>query len=132
MVGDPSGKTQERPLLPEETLRANVEAIRTQLAKFLDFSPGRSSALLLNNYDWMSRFGYLEFLREVGKHFPVNVMLAKDSVRLRLEPERCRSQLHRIQLHVASGLRLCLPLSALWLRTSNWRQRSVGEHHRRY
>jgi tyrosyl-tRNA synthetase len=85
MVGDPSGKTQERPLLPEETLRANVEAIRTQLAKFLDFSPGRSSALLLNNYDWMSRFGYLEFLREVGKHFPVNVMLAKDSVRLRLE-----------------------------------------------
>ncbi len=85
MVGDPSGKTQERPLLPEETLRSNVEAIRRQLERFLDFSSGPCAALLVNNYDWMSRFGYLQFLREVGKHFPVNVMLAKDSVRSRLE-----------------------------------------------
>lgn len=85
MVGDPSGKTQERPLLPEEALRANVEAIRRQLERFLDFSAGPQGALLVNNYDWMSRFGYLQFLREVGKHFPVNVMLAKDSVRTRLE-----------------------------------------------
>ncbi len=85
MVGDPSGKSQERPLLALDVLRANVEAIRQQLAKFLDFSCGSSSALLVNNYDWMGRIGYLEFLREVGKHFPVNVMLAKDSVRMRLE-----------------------------------------------
>jgi tyrosyl-tRNA synthetase len=85
MVGDPSGKSQERPLLPEEVLQANVESIRRQLERFLDFSPGPCSAILVNNYDWMSRFGYLQFLREVGKHFPVNVMLSKDSVRLRLE-----------------------------------------------
>ncbi|MCS7238964.1 MAG: tyrosine--tRNA ligase [Thermoguttaceae bacterium] len=85
MVGDPSGKTQERPLLPEETLRANVGAIQRQLERFLDFSPGTASAILVNNYEWMSRFGYLQFLREVGKHFPVNVMLSKDCVRSRLE-----------------------------------------------
>lgn len=85
MVGDPSGKSQERPLLPEEVLQANVEAIRRQLERFLDFSPGSCSAVLVNNYEWMSRFGYLQFLREVGKHFPVNVMLSKDSVRIRLE-----------------------------------------------
>lgn len=85
MVGDPSGKTQERPLLPEETLQANVNAIRRQLERFLDFTAGPGGAILVNNYDWMSRFGFLQFLREVGKHVPVNVMLSKESVRNRLE-----------------------------------------------
>ncbi len=85
MIGDPSGKSEERNLLSVETLRANVAGMEAQLRRFLDFDCGDNSALLVNNYDWMGRFGYLEFLRDVGKHFPVNVMLAKDSVRNRLE-----------------------------------------------
>jgi tyrosyl-tRNA synthetase len=85
MIGDPSGKSEERKLLSPGALRANLEGITPQLKKFLDFDVGDRSAVLVNNYDWMGQFGYLEFLRDVGKHFPVNVMLAKDSVRSRLE-----------------------------------------------
>jgi tyrosyl-tRNA synthetase len=85
MIGDPSGKNEERNLLSPETLRANVAGMASQLRRFLDFDCGASSAVLVNNYDWMDKFGYLEFLRDVGKHFPVNVMLTKDSVRSRLE-----------------------------------------------
>ena len=85
MIGDPSGKSEERTLLSVEALRANVAGIQTQLRRFLDFDCGPGSALLVNNYDWMGKFGYLEFLRDVGKHFPVGVMLTKDSVRSRLE-----------------------------------------------
>jgi tyrosyl-tRNA synthetase len=85
MIGDPSGKSEERNLLSVEALRANVAGIQTQLRRFLDFDCGPGSALLVNNYDWMGKFGFLEFLRDVGKHFPVGVMLAKDSVRSRLE-----------------------------------------------
>lgn len=84
MIGDPSGKSEERNLLSVEVLRENVAAIRTQFERFLDFDCGQSSALLVDNYDWMSRFGYLEFLRDVGKHFPLSVMLTKDSVKSRL------------------------------------------------
>jgi tyrosyl-tRNA synthetase len=88
MVGDPTGKTDERKLLDEETLRANVAGIRSQLERFIDFGDGSASgsdALLVNNFDWMGPITYLEFLRDVGKHFPVNVMLSKDSVKGRLE-----------------------------------------------
>jgi len=85
MIGDPSGKSEERQLLSEETLRANVAAMQVQMRRFLDFDDPRCGAVLVNNYDWVGRFGYLEFLRDVGKHFPVNVMLTKDSVRSRLE-----------------------------------------------
>jgi tyrosyl-tRNA synthetase len=85
MIGDPSGKSEERNLLSIDALRANVAGMRTQIERFLDFDRGASSALLLNNFDWMSRFSYLDFLRDIGKNFPVNVMLAKDSVRSRLE-----------------------------------------------
>jgi tyrosyl-tRNA synthetase len=85
MIGDPSGKNEERSLLGLEVLRANTAAIERQLRRFLDFQCGANSALLLNNYDWMGKWPYLDFLRDVGKHFPVNVMLAKDSVRMRLE-----------------------------------------------
>ncbi|MCE9526695.1 MAG: tyrosine--tRNA ligase [Planctomycetales bacterium] len=86
MIGDPSGKSEERNLLSVEQLRANVEGIGKQLEQFLDFS-GSSGARLLNNFDWMGKFSYLDFLRDVGKHFPVNVMLAKDSVSSRIERE---------------------------------------------
>jgi len=85
MIGDPSGKSEERKLLSVETLRANVAGMEVQLRRFLDFDAGPQSALMVNNYDWMGRFGFLEFLRDIGKHFPVNVMLTKDSVRSRLE-----------------------------------------------
>ncbi len=87
MIGDPSGKSEERNLLSADALQANVRAIEGQIRSFLDFESGDTSALLVNNYDWMSRFSYLDFLRQVGKNFPVNVMLAKDSVRARLERE---------------------------------------------
>ncbi len=85
MIGDPSGKSEERNLLSLDVLRGNVESIGGQLRRFLDFDAGPHAALLVNNYDWTAPFGYLEFLRDVGKHFPVSVMLAKDSVRSRLE-----------------------------------------------
>ncbi|HUT11104.1 MAG TPA: tyrosine--tRNA ligase [Thermoguttaceae bacterium] len=85
MVGDPSGKSEERNLLSVEVLRANVAAVGEQLACFLDFDCGENSALLVNNFDWMGEFGYLDFLRDIGKHFPVNVMLTKDSVKSRLQ-----------------------------------------------
>jgi tyrosyl-tRNA synthetase len=84
MIGDPSGKSEERNLLSLDVLQANVAGIERQFRQFLDFDPGPHSALLVNNHDWMGRFGYLEFLRDVGKHFPVGVMLAKDSVKSRL------------------------------------------------
>jgi tyrosyl-tRNA synthetase len=85
MIGDPSGKSEERKLLSVESLRANIAGMEPQLRRFLDFDRGTQSAVLVNNYDWMGEFGYLEFLRDVGKHFPVNVMLTKDSVRSRLD-----------------------------------------------
>lgn len=86
MIGDPSGKSEERNLLSEEILRENEGAIKKQLAKFLDFDSGKENgAVLVNNYDWMSRFNFLAFAREVGKHISVNYMMAKDSVKKRLE-----------------------------------------------
>jgi tyrosyl-tRNA synthetase len=85
MIGDPSGKSDERNLLSIEVLRANVASMERQLRRFLDFDGGENSALLVNNYDWVGRFGFLEFLRDVGKHVPVNVMLSKESVKARLE-----------------------------------------------
>jgi tyrosyl-tRNA synthetase len=84
MIGDPTGKSEERNLLSVEQLGENVAGIERQLRQFLDFD-GDKGALLLNNFDWMKEFSYLSFLRDVGKHFPVNVMLAKESVKGRLE-----------------------------------------------
>jgi len=86
MVGDPSGKSEERNLLDEETLRENQEGIQNQLLKFLDFDLNlKNGAELVNNYDWMKEFSFLGFLREVGKHLTINYMMAKDSVKKRLE-----------------------------------------------
>jgi len=85
MIGDPSGRSEERNLLSLDDLRRNVDSIEGQLRRFLDFDATENPALLVNNHDWMGPWSYLEFLRDVGKHFPVNVMLAKDSVRSRLE-----------------------------------------------
>jgi tyrosyl-tRNA synthetase len=85
MVGDPSGKSEERNLLDETVLRHNQDCIKTQLEKFLDFSAGKNQAEMVNNYDWTREFGFLQFLREVGKHLTVNYMMAKDSVKNRME-----------------------------------------------
>ncbi len=87
MVGDPSGRSDERNLLDEETLRANTDAIKPQLARFVDFDAGDRSARLVDNLDWTGEVGLLDFLRDVGKHATVNQMLAKESVRSRLEGE---------------------------------------------
>lgn len=88
MIGDPSGKSAERNLLDEATLRHNQEAIKKQLSKFLDFeSDAPNRAELVNNYDWMKEFSFLDFARTVGKHITVNYMMAKDSVKKRLNGE---------------------------------------------
>jgi tyrosyl-tRNA synthetase len=88
MIGDPSGKSQERNLLDEPTLRHNQESIKKQLAKFLDFeSDAPNAAEMVNNYDWMKEFTFLDFIRDIGKHITVNYMMSKDSVKKRLDSE---------------------------------------------
>src|SRR6056297_2818012 len=85
MIGDPSGKSAERNLLDEQTLRHNQKCLEEQLRKLLDFSGGKdNNAILVNNYDWMKEFSFLEFIRDVGKHLTVNYMMAKDSVKKRI------------------------------------------------
>ena len=85
MIGDPSMKSQERVLIDEATLRHNQECLRKQLEKFLDFNSGApNAAILVNNYDWMKNYSFLQFIRDVGKHLTVNYMMAKDSVKKRL------------------------------------------------
>lgn len=85
MVGDPSGKSKERNLLSEEVLNHNVACVHKQLAQFLDFDCGDNSAEMVNNYDWFKDINFLDFIRDVGKHITVNYMMAKDSVKSRLE-----------------------------------------------
>ena len=85
MVGDPSGKSQERNLLSEDILQHNLDCIKEQLSKFLDFEAKENPAELVNNYDWFKDFNFLDFIRDVGKHITINYMLAKDSVKSRLE-----------------------------------------------
>ena len=88
MIGDPSGRSQERNLLDEDTLRKNQEALKKQISRFLDFeteAPNR--ALMVNNYDWMKEYSFLGFIRDIGKHITVNYMMAKDSVRKRLSAD---------------------------------------------
>ncbi|MFO7617496.1 MAG: tyrosine--tRNA ligase [Bacteroidales bacterium] len=86
MIGDPSGKSEERNLLDEHTLRRNQECIKQQLARFLDFSADSgNAAVMVNNYDWMKEFSFLEFIRDIGKHITVNYMTAKESVKKRLD-----------------------------------------------
>jgi tyrosyl-tRNA synthetase len=87
MVGDPSGKSAERNLLGDDELAANLSGIRAQLERFLDFGAGPSGAVLVNNADWTRGVSYLEFLRDIGKHLTINYMMAKESVRARLEGE---------------------------------------------
>jgi len=87
MIGDPSGKSEERNLLSEETIQQNMEGIQKQLHRFLDFSCDGNRAILVNNADWIGKFSFVEFLRDVGKHFRVGEMMGKESVRKRLQSE---------------------------------------------
>lgn len=88
MVGDPSGKSEERNLLDEATLQKNINGVRRQLEKYLDFNESRTNAAeIVNNYDWFKGLGFIDFLRDVGKHITVNYMMSKDSVRKRIEGE---------------------------------------------
>src|SRR4029079_18368711 len=84
LIGDPSGKSQERNLLTFELVDANADGIRKQLERFLDFGSGANAARMANNVDWLRPIGFLDFLRDVGKHFTVNYMMAKESVKRRL------------------------------------------------
>jgi tyrosyl-tRNA synthetase len=85
MVGDPSGKSQERNLLSEDILNRNLQCQKKQLEKFLDFNCGKNSAEIVNNYDWFKNFSFLDFIRDVGKHITINYMMTKDSVKNRME-----------------------------------------------
>ncbi len=88
MIGDPSGKSEERNFLDEPTLRKNEEGLKKQLSKFLDFTASRQNrAIMVNNYDWMKNYSFLGFIRDIGKHITVNYMMAKDSVKKRLGPD---------------------------------------------
>ena len=88
MVGDPTGKSEERVMLSSDTLEKNQEGIRTQLEKFLDFDPAKpNAAVMVNNFDWFKNISFLDFIREAGKHITVNYMMAKDSVKKRLQSE---------------------------------------------
>ena len=88
MVGDPSGKSQERNLLSEEVLQRNLEGVKKQLRKFLDFDSGKPTAAeMVNNYDWFKGMQFLDFIRDVGKHITVNYMMSKESVRKRIDSE---------------------------------------------
>jgi len=87
LIGDPSGKSAERPLQTLEQVEQNAQGIRAQLEKFLEFERGMNAARMANNVDWLRPIGFLDFLRDVGKHFTVNAMLAKESVKRRLGAE---------------------------------------------
>ena len=87
LIGDPSGKTQERPMISKEEVQANLEGIKEQLRRFLDFDSRTNPAIMVNNADWLTTTPLTDFLRDIGKHFSVNAMIAKESVRRRLEAE---------------------------------------------
>ena len=131
MVGDPSGRTDERNLLDRDTLRANVAAIKGQLERLLDFTPGPYAATLVDNADWTEPLGMLEFLRDVGKHVTVNQMVAKESVRTRMESDPGISFTEfSYMLLQANDFRLAV--RAPRRRAADGRLRPVGQHHRRH
>jgi tyrosyl-tRNA synthetase len=106
MIGDPSGKSSERKLLDDETIDRNASAIRAQLEHFLDFSAGPTEPLMVNNRDWLGRYSMLEFLRDIGKHFSVPYMLAKDSVQQRLQAGMSFTEFSYMTLQAADFLHL--------------------------
>jgi tyrosyl-tRNA synthetase len=106
MIGDPSGRSAERNLLDAETLDRNARAIGDQLARFLDFTPGPNAARMIDNREWLARYGLIDFLRDIGKHFTVGYMLAKDSVQIRLESGLSFTEFSYMTLQAADFLHL--------------------------
>ncbi len=106
MIGDPSGRSSERPLLDRPAIQSNLNAIRDQLAHYLDFAPGPSQALVVNNLDWLGDVRLLDFLRDIGKHFTVPYMLAKDSVQVRMEKGLSFTEFSYMLLQAADFLHL--------------------------
>jgi tyrosyl-tRNA synthetase len=106
MIGDPSGKSSERNLLDDEQIRANTAAIRVQLERFVDFSAGSNQAQMVDNREWLGRYGLIEFLRDIGKHFSVPYMLAKDSVQQRLAAGMSFTEFSYMTLQAADFLHL--------------------------
>ncbi|HUR16573.1 MAG TPA: tyrosine--tRNA ligase, partial [Candidatus Limnocylindrales bacterium] len=106
MIGDPSGKSSERQLLNDEQIRSNAAAIQAQLERFVDFSPGPNQAQMVDNREWLASWGLLEFLRDVGKHFSVPYMLAKDSVQARLADGMSFTEFSYMTLQSADFLQL--------------------------
>jgi tyrosyl-tRNA synthetase len=128
MIGDPSGKTVERTLQSREVIEANVRGIRAELERFLDFQAPDNPARLVDNGEWLNSMSAMEFLRDVGKYFTVNYLLAKESVKRRLESEkafRTRNSATR-----CCSVRLSGAARSLQLPAAGGRQRSVGEHRR--
>ncbi len=113
------------------TLAKNLAGIETQMRQFLDFDAGPTQAVLVNNYDWISRFSYVEFLRDVGKNFPVNVMLAKESVRARLERDDAGMSYTEFSYMLLQAYDFVYLNEHLQLRAASRRQRPVGQYHRR-
>jgi tyrosyl-tRNA synthetase len=106
MIGDPSGKSSERNLLDDDAIRANSAAIRAQLERFVDFSPGPNQAQMVDNREWLTRYGLIEFLRDIGKHFSVPYMLAKESVQQRLAAGMSFTEFSYMTLQAADFLHL--------------------------
>ena len=131
MIGDPSGKSQERVLLSAEQIESNVAGIRRQLERFLDFDAPGNAARIVNNADWLGTIDLLSFLRDAGKHFTVNYMLQKESVNRRLESEDGISftEFSYLVLQAYDFLQL---FDRYRLHAADGRQRSVGQHHRRH
>ena len=129
MIGDPSGRSTERNLLDRDDARRRTSAaIRGQLERFLDFAPGANGAVLVNNLDWLGQLSLIDFLRDIGKHFTIPYMLAKDSVQV---SAGARPVVHRVQLHAPAGVRLRPPVPDDGRRAADGRRRPVGQHHRR-
>ena len=131
MVGDPSGKDESRKLLTVEAIEDNKAGIRKAFSHFIRFGEGKHDAIMPDNAEWLAKLNYIDFLRDVGRHFSVNRMLAMDSVKLRLE-RRAGALFPRIQLHVPAGLRLHRALQALRRHPADGRLGPVGQHRHRH
>ncbi len=130
MIGDPSGKSQERNLLDEKTLRHNQEAIKRQLAKLLDFeSDAPNAAVMVNNYDWMKEFSFLDFIRDIGKVHYGQLHDGQGFGQEAFQRRGRRHVVHRIHLPARAGLRLSAPLPGHELQNPARRCRPVGQHH---
>ena len=131
-IGDPSGKTEERQLLTREVLEANIAGIKEQLRRLLDFEARTNPARLVDNASWTAGVSYLDFLRDYGKHFSVNMMVAKESVRARMEDREHGISYTEFSYMLLQAFDFYHLFKDHQLRTANRRQRPVGQHHRRH